>query len=129
MDRLPEFVPEHFTNIQAGLRFACNYLRKHPAANKQIICITDGEPTAHLEGRELVLVYPPSERTARHTLAEVVGTTVRKLRRDKVPLPFAKKVESSGLSVEGTRQRSQRHASQRRSEGRAKSKPKTTQIT
>ena len=64
----------------------------------------------------------------RHSLAEVVGTTVRKLRRDKVPLPFAKKVESSGLSVERTRQRSQRRASQRRSEGRAKSKPKTTQI-
>ena len=71
LDNPPEFVPEHFTNIQAGLRFARNHLQKQAAANKQIICITDGEPTAHLERRDLVLVYPPSERTARHTLEEV----------------------------------------------------------
>src|SRR5439155_3114893 len=71
LDNPPEFVPEHFTNIQAGLRFARNHLQKQAAANKQIICITDGEPTAHLENRDLVLVYPPSERTARHTLQEV----------------------------------------------------------
>jgi uncharacterized protein with von Willebrand factor type A (vWA) domain len=71
LDRPPQFVPEHFTNIQAGLRFARHHLRRQPAANKQIICVTDGEPTAHLEGRDLVLMYPPSERTARHTLQEV----------------------------------------------------------
>ena len=33
--------------------------------------MTDGEPTAHLEGRDLVLAYPPSERTMESTLAEV----------------------------------------------------------
>jgi Ca-activated chloride channel family protein len=71
LDSPPEFVPEHFTNIQAGLRFARHHLRRQPAANKQIICVTDGEPTAHLEGRDLLLVYPPSDRTARHTLQEV----------------------------------------------------------
>lgn len=71
LDQPPEFVPEHFTNIQAGLRFAREFLKKQSASNKQIICITDGEPTAHLEGRELVLLYPPSERTARATLQEV----------------------------------------------------------
>ena len=71
LDQPPEFVPEHFTNIQAGLLFARQYLQRQPAANKQIICITDGEPTAHLEGRDLVLMYPPSERTAKATLQEV----------------------------------------------------------
>ena len=71
LDAPPEFVPEHFTNIQAGLKFARQHLQKQSAVNKQIICITDGEPTAHLEGRELVLLYPPSERTARATLQEV----------------------------------------------------------
>src|SRR5438874_7924285 len=75
LDRPPEFVPEHFTNIQAGLRFARHHLRKQPAANKQIICVTDGEPTAHIEGRDLLLMYPPSERTARHTLEEVHACT------------------------------------------------------
>lgn len=73
LDNPPAFVPEHFTNIQAGLRFARHHLRRQPAANKQIIVVTDGEPTAHLEGRELLLMYPPSERTARHTLEEVHG--------------------------------------------------------
>ncbi len=71
LDNPPEFVPEHFTNIQAGLKFAREHLRRQNAVNKQIICITDGEPTAHLEGRDLVLMYPPSERTARTTLQEV----------------------------------------------------------
>lgn len=71
LEQPPKFVPEHFTNIQAGLRFARNYLVRQPAANKQILCITDGEPTAHLEGRDLVLQYPPSEKTARFTLEEV----------------------------------------------------------
>jgi Ca-activated chloride channel family protein len=75
LDNPPEFVPEHFTNIQAGLRFARHALAKQQAANKQIICITDGEPTAHLEGRDLVLLYPPSERTARATLEEVKACT------------------------------------------------------
>src|SRR5205807_2960551 len=75
LDDPPEFVPEHFTNIQAGLRFARQHLSKQAASNKQIICVTDGEPTAHLEGRDLLLVYPPSERTARHTLEEVRACT------------------------------------------------------
>lgn len=70
LDNPPEFVPEHFTNIQAGLKFARQHLQKQSAANKQIICVTDGEPTAHLEKRDLVLQYPPTERTARATLQE-----------------------------------------------------------
>jgi Ca-activated chloride channel homolog len=64
-------VPQHFTNIHAGLRLARSVLSRQPAVNKQIIVITDGEPTAHIEGREVVLIYPPAEKTATHTLAEV----------------------------------------------------------
>ena len=70
LDNPPKFVPEHFTNIHAGLQFARRILNKQPAQNRQIIIITDGEPTAHVENRELVLIYPPSEKTARITLAE-----------------------------------------------------------
>jgi Ca-activated chloride channel homolog len=72
LDRPPNFVPEHFTNIQAGLRFARRALSRQPCQNKQIIVVTDGEPTAHLEQREIVLIYPPAEKTARRTLEEVV---------------------------------------------------------
>jgi len=71
MDKLPPRVPQHFTNIHAGLRLARSRLTRQSAANKQIIVITDGEPTAHLEGREVVLIYPPAEKTAAHTLNEV----------------------------------------------------------
>ncbi len=71
LDNLPKRVPQHFTNIDAGLRLARNILGRSGAQNKQIIVVTDGEPTAHIEGREVVLIYPPSEKTARHTLNEV----------------------------------------------------------
>ena len=71
IDQPPSFVPEHFTNIQAGLQLARRILKRRPEANKQIITITDGEPTAHVEGREMVLIYPPAEKTARLTLTEV----------------------------------------------------------
>jgi uncharacterized protein with von Willebrand factor type A (vWA) domain len=71
IDRPPPFVPEHFTNIQLGLQYARRLLARDAARNKQIICVTDGEPTAHVEGRELVLAYPPTDRTAQRTLEEV----------------------------------------------------------
>jgi uncharacterized protein with von Willebrand factor type A (vWA) domain len=70
LDQPPRFVPEHFTNIHAGLQFARRLLRRQAAQNKQIITITDGEPTAHIEGRDIVLIYPPAEKTANVTLAE-----------------------------------------------------------
>lgn len=71
LDTPTKRVPQHFTNIDAGLKLARNLLARSGANNKQIIVITDGEPTAHIEGRELVLMYPPSEKTARFTLNEV----------------------------------------------------------
>jgi uncharacterized protein with von Willebrand factor type A (vWA) domain len=71
LDEPPRRVPQHFTNIHAGLRLARSLLARQGASNKQIIVITDGEPTAHLEGRDVVLIYPPAEKTAIHTLAEV----------------------------------------------------------
>jgi uncharacterized protein with von Willebrand factor type A (vWA) domain len=71
MDQPKGRVPQHFTNIHAGLRLARSRLVRHSACNKQIIVITDGEPTAHIEGREVVLIYPPAEKTAVQTLKEV----------------------------------------------------------
>jgi uncharacterized protein with von Willebrand factor type A (vWA) domain len=71
LDNPPRRVPQHFTNIHAGLRLARSLLSRQGAENKQIIIVTDGEPTAHIEGREVVLMYPPSQKTALHTLGEV----------------------------------------------------------
>jgi Ca-activated chloride channel homolog len=70
LDQPPDFVPQHFTNIHAGLQFARRVLKRQSAPNRQIICITDGEPTAHLDGRDLMLIYPPSEQTSQITLQE-----------------------------------------------------------
>jgi len=63
-------VPQHFTNIQAGLQLARRVLRGKSQSLRQILLVTDGDPTAHVEGDELVLCYPPSERTLRCTLEE-----------------------------------------------------------
>jgi Ca-activated chloride channel homolog len=71
---------QHFTNIHAGLKLARGMLTRSGASNKQIIVITDGEPTAHIEGREAVLIYPPSEKTATHTLAEAKRCAVAGIR-------------------------------------------------
>lgn len=70
LDQSPKSVPQHFTNIHAGLKLARNMLMRESTANKQIILITDGEPTAHIDGRDLMLIYPPSPKTAAATLAE-----------------------------------------------------------
>ncbi|MFQ5860743.1 MAG: VWA domain-containing protein [Dehalococcoidia bacterium] len=74
-----EFDP--YTNIQHGLALARKLLSRSPAGTRQIIMISDGEPTAHLEGGQLYLQYPPSPRTIRETLREVrrctqVGITI-----------------------------------------------------
>ncbi|MEX0726815.1 MAG: VWA domain-containing protein [Planctomycetaceae bacterium] len=70
LDRPPGFVPEHFTNLHAGLQVARRILGRQPFQNRQILIITDGEPTAHVEGRDVMLIYPPAEITAQVTLRE-----------------------------------------------------------
>jgi uncharacterized protein with von Willebrand factor type A (vWA) domain len=68
-------VPQAFTNIQAGLQVATQLLTRQHAANKQVILITDGEPTAHIRDRKICLEYPPSQRTLVETLKEVKRCT------------------------------------------------------
>jgi uncharacterized protein with von Willebrand factor type A (vWA) domain len=68
-------VPQAFTNIQAGLQVATQLLTRQHAANKQMILITDGEPTAHIRDRKICLEYPPSQHTLLETLKEVKRCT------------------------------------------------------
>jgi uncharacterized protein with von Willebrand factor type A (vWA) domain len=68
-------VPQAFTNIQAGLQVAERILARQHTTNKQIILITDGEPTAHIRNRKICLEYPPSQRTLVETLKEVKHCT------------------------------------------------------
>jgi uncharacterized protein with von Willebrand factor type A (vWA) domain len=66
---------EHGTNIQHALNLARKKLAKERSGNKQIILISDGEPTAHMEGDEIYFQYPPSFRTLSMTLREVIRCT------------------------------------------------------
>ncbi len=63
-------VPPHFTNIQHSLQMARQFLAVQDTPNRQIILITDGLPTAHFEGDELFLLYPPHDRTESMTMRE-----------------------------------------------------------
>ena len=63
-------LPQHFTNIQHALAMSRKFLALQPTPNKQVILITDGLPTAHFEGEQLHLCYPPDERTERATMRE-----------------------------------------------------------
>ncbi|MCH9039746.1 MAG: VWA domain-containing protein [Chloroflexi bacterium] len=63
------------TNMQHALLLARKTLARQKVATKQIIMITDGEPTAHLEGGRAYFSYPPSWRTIDETLKEVKRCT------------------------------------------------------
>lgn len=63
------------TNMQHGFLLARRMLDRHPASTRQVIMITDGEPTAHLEGSVPYFSYPPAPRTFQETLKEVVRLT------------------------------------------------------
>lgn len=59
------------TNMHHGFQVARRLLARHKGGNKQIIMVTDGEPTAHMEGGEAEFSYPPTRRTLEETLKEV----------------------------------------------------------
>jgi uncharacterized protein with von Willebrand factor type A (vWA) domain len=50
-------------------------LARHTGGNKQILMVTDGEPTAHMEDGIPEFSYPPMQRTIDETLKEVQRCT------------------------------------------------------
>ena len=62
---------EYGTNLQHGLLLARRILARQAAANREIVVITDGEPTAHFEDGQVEFSYPPTRRTIAETLREV----------------------------------------------------------
>ena len=63
------------TNMQHGLSVSRTLLSRQKVSNKQIIMITDGEPTAHIEDGKAVFSYPPDWVTIDETLREVKRCT------------------------------------------------------
>lgn len=84
----PEMLPQldwseyqYGTNLQHALMLSRAMLGRHKTPNKQIIVITDGEPTAHIEDGEVFFNYPPTFRTIQETMREVVRCT-----RDRITI-------------------------------------------
>ena len=63
------------TNMQHGFQLARQMLAREKGSNRQIIVITDGEPTAHFDNGHVRFSYPPTPRTFQETLREVVRCT------------------------------------------------------
>ncbi len=80
------------TNMQHAFMLAGRMLAQHPRATRQVIMVTDGEPTAHLEGEEAFFSWPPVPKTIRLTLAEAA-----RLARAGVTLNVFMLEESEGL--------------------------------
>jgi uncharacterized protein with von Willebrand factor type A (vWA) domain len=89
----PGFERTYGTNMQHAFLMAGRLLAQHPRAQRQVIMVTDGEPTAHLEGEQAFFAWPPEPETVRLTLAEAV-----RLARSDVTLNVFMLDESEGLS-------------------------------
>jgi uncharacterized protein with von Willebrand factor type A (vWA) domain len=65
------------TNMQHAFQTARTLLSRSRGKNKQILLITDGEPTAHFEEGNPIprFSYPPTKKTFEETLREVVRCT------------------------------------------------------
>ncbi len=61
---------EYGTNLQHALMIARGLLGRR-GGNKEIVVITDGEPTAHIANGQVEFAYPPTIRTMQSTLREV----------------------------------------------------------
>lgn len=66
---------QYGTNMQHGFQLARQMLGRHKGSNRQIIIITDGEPTAHIENGQVYFNWPPMPRTFQETLREVIRCT------------------------------------------------------
>ncbi len=68
----PGFERVYGTNMHHAFNLAGRLLAEHPRAARQVIMVTDGEPTAHLEGEQSFFSWPPVSRTIELTLGEAM---------------------------------------------------------
>jgi uncharacterized protein with von Willebrand factor type A (vWA) domain len=66
---------EYGTNLQHALMIARQLLGRRSGGNKEIVVITDGEPTAHIANGQVEFAYPPTIHTMQSTLREVGRAT------------------------------------------------------
>jgi uncharacterized protein with von Willebrand factor type A (vWA) domain len=78
------------TNMQHAFNLAGRLLSEHPRATKQVIMVTDGEPTAHLEEGVAEFNWPPVPETIQRTLSEAMrlaraGVTINVFMLEQTP--------------------------------------------
>jgi len=81
IERLPEAQWDYVygTNIAHAIALARARLRR-VRGRRQLLLVTDGEPTAHVDDHgEVFFSYPPTRETVRRTLAEVVRATKERI--------------------------------------------------
>lgn len=79
-EAMASLVPQRVqgTNLQHALMLAGRFLGRHPQAEKVVLVVTDGEPTAHLTRDGYAeFCWPPLPETLELTLAEVERVTRR----------------------------------------------------
>ena len=67
-----DWEPVYGTNMEHAFNLAGRILARHRDATKQVLLVTDGEPTAHLEGDEVFFQWPPARRTIDLTFKEAM---------------------------------------------------------
>ncbi len=84
--------PVYGTNYEHAFLLAGRLLAKEPSASKQVLVVTDGEPTAHLVGDEVFFHWPPVRETINRTVSAAV-----QLGRSGVTLNFFMLEDEPGL--------------------------------
>ncbi len=77
VEKLAGIEPDYVqgTNLQHALHLSQRHLRRHPDGEPVVLVVTDGEPTAHLEGGHAYFQWPPTRATVQATVAEVDALT------------------------------------------------------
>lgn len=71
-----------FTNLQEGLLVAERLIEQHPSPSPQVLVVTDGQPTAYFQGKELRVEWPMGfGGISPHAVAETLKTVRRITRR------------------------------------------------
>jgi uncharacterized protein with von Willebrand factor type A (vWA) domain len=82
------------TNLQHALLLAGQFLDRHPGAQRIVMVVTDGEPTAHLlPTGEGWFTWPPAQETIDETVAQVDRMT-----RRRVPISWFRLGDDPGLA-------------------------------
>ncbi len=87
-----DWEPVYGTNMEHAFNLAGRTLSKHRDATKQVLLVTDGEPTAHLEGEQVFFHWPPVRETLEKTYKEAM-----RLARSGVTMNIFMLEQSPGL--------------------------------